>query len=238
MGSKKRILLKITGKLFTGSDGTTADSAAVSALIPHIAALAKTYCIGIVIGGGNFFRGSQQGVALGITPSVAHQVGMLATLMNGLMLQDLFSQHKITSTLLSALTCPSVGDSISPQAIDRALRNDEILIFGGGTGVPYVTTDTNAVVRALQMNADQVWKCTDVDGVYTADPKKNPHAQRLASLSYEKALALRIGVIDLAALTIAQQHCLPIRVFSIQEPQVLTRAAQDPHIGTLISNQE
>ncbi len=238
MGSKKRILLKITGKLFTGSDGTTADSAPVSALIPHITALAKTYCIGIVIGGGNFFRGSQQGKALGITPSVAHQVGMLATLMNGLMLQDLLSQHRIASTLLSALPCPTVGDSISPQAIDRALERDEILIFGGGTGVPYVTTDTNAVVRALQMNAAQVWKCTDVDGVYTADPKKNPHAQRLASLSYEKALALRIGIMDLSALAIAQQNCLPIRVFSIQEPQALTRAAQDPHFGTLISNQE
>ncbi|PKN03205.1 UMP kinase [Candidatus Dependentiae bacterium HGW-Dependentiae-1] len=234
----KRILLKITGKLFTGPDGKTADATAVRALIPQLAVLAKSHCVGIVIGGGNFFRGSQQGTALGITPSVGHQVGMLATLMNGLMLQDLLAQQGLTSTLLSALPCPTVGHCICPQAINQALTRGDIILFGGGTGAPYVTTDTNAVIRGLQMDADQVWKCTDVDGVYSVDPKKNPLAERFATISYEKALALHVGVIDQTALIIAQQNDLPIRLFSIQEPEALLRAAQEPQFGTLISNQE
>jgi uridylate kinase len=238
LSTPERILLKITGTIFTGPDGHTPSAVGAQKLALQLVALRKTHQIGIVIGGGNFFRGSQHGTALGITPAVGHQVGMLATLMNGLMLQDILAQQQIGSTVLSALSCPAVGSCISPQAIAQALDRNDVLICVGGTGVPYVTTDTNAVIRALQMGAMQVWKCTDVDGVYSADPKKDPRAIKFATISPQKALALGLGIIDHTALTIAQQHNLALRVFSIHEPEALRRAAHDPHFGSLISNQE
>ncbi len=238
MGSKKRILLKITGLLFTGPDGHTPDAVRARSFVAQLLALHATHQIGIVIGGGNLFRGSVHGAALGITSAVGHQVGMLATLMNGLLLQDLLAHQHIPSTVLSALACPAVGQCISPQEITRALERDDVLIFAGGTGVPYVTTDTNAIIRALQMEASQVWKCTDVDGIYSADPKKNPAATKFATISPEKALTLGLDILDRTALTIAQQHNLTIRVLPLFEPESLVRAARDPKFGSLISNQE
>jgi uridylate kinase len=233
----KRILLKVTGMIFVSPDGRPT-AVQARAFGKQIATLKKTHHIGIVIGGGNLFRGSQHGATLGITPAVGHHVGMLATLMNGLMLQDLLAQQGITSTVLSALPCSSVGVCLSPQEITRALERDDVLIFVGGTGAPYVTTDTNAVIRALQMGAPQVWKCTDVDGVYNADPKKDPHATKLASLTYEKALALKLGVIDHTALTIAQQNSIAIRVIPLFEHDALVRAMRDEQFGSLIFNRE
>lgn len=234
MEAKKRILLKLTGEIFLSSDKKTLSPVSLHAIIAQIKQLAPSHQFGIVVGGGNFFRGSIQGKTMGMTPSMGHQVGMLATMMNGIILKDLLEQNDMPTSLFSAIPCPEIGSAISQQAIDNALHKNNTLIFIGGTGNPFFTTDTNAVLRGLQIRAEQIWKGTSVNGVYDADPHKVPTAQLLKTASYHDALNKQLGIMDATAFALAQQHKQCIRVFNIFSPDALIKAATDNSIGSII----
>ena len=203
--SKKRILLKLTGEIFLDEEKKSLSSDGVNSLIDQMRQLRDSYQWGIVIGGGNFFRGNQHGKALGIRSSVGHQIGMLGTMMNGLMLKDLLEQKELAAELLCAMPSPEIGKPISQQSINGSLKEDKILIFTGGTGNPYFTTDTTAILRALQINADEVWKGTSVDGIYDADPRTHPDAKKLDHVTFRQAIEQRLGVMDLTAYALAEQ---------------------------------
>ncbi len=235
MNGKKRVLLKLTGNALLTSDGKNPSTDTIRAVAQQIKLLSDTHQFGIVIGGGNFFRGSVQGKELGLTPAVSHHVGMLATMMNGTIIQDIFEQNGSTTTLFTALHCPQIGESISQQAIGQALAQDCIIIFAGGTGVPFVTTDTNAVIRACQMGAREVWKATGVNGVYDADPRLVPSAQLLKTVSYADALEKNIKIVDTTALVLGQENGLTIRVFNVFEKNALLQTAKLPLFGSTIS---
>jgi len=231
--TKKIVLLKLTGEIL--SKDRQLDPEKVIAIANQIKQLSSTHYFGIVIGGGNFFRGTRQGTALGLTPSVGHQVGMLATMMNGLIVKDLFEQQNLPSSLFCAVPSPEIGAPVSHQAINAALAKGHCIVFSGGTGNPFFSTDTTAVLRALQINAHEVWKGTLVDGIYTADPKKNSSAQRLASVSYQEFLNNQLGVMDATAIALAWQHNLLIRVFNIFEHNSLLNAAHENSFASIIN---
>ncbi len=231
--SRKRILLKLTGEIFLSKKGTATAENALN-LIRQFKELSDQFQFGIVIGGGNFFRGSLHGDQMGLRSSVGHQIGMLATMMNGLMLKDLCEQHGIATALLCAMPSPEIGKPISQQTIYSSLDEGKLLIFTGGTGNPFFTTDTNAILRALQIQADEVWKGTSVNGVYTADPKIDSSAQKIDTLTFSQAIEQRLGIMDLTAYAMAEQHNETVRIFDIFTPEALLKAADDPQFGSTI----
>lgn len=234
MSSRKTVLLKITGEIFCAPDLGCPSSNKINTIARQIKTLSHLYDFGIVIGGGNFFRGNIQGKSLGLSSSVGHQIGMLATMMNGLIVKDLFEQHDIRSTIFCAIPTSEVGIPISNQAIRAAQQRGECLIFTGGTGNPFFTTDTTAVLRALQMNAAEVWKGTTVDGIYCTDPKKNPQANIIKDITFKEALLNNLKIMDATAFTLAQEYNLPIRIFNIFKEDALIKAASDASFGSIM----
>lgn len=229
-----RILIKLTGELFGTNTQKDRQSDQLHAVIQQIAALHKQYNIGIVVGGGNLFRGSIQGKQHHMNAWRAHTVGMFATIMNGLILADLFEQQAIPYSLFSAIPCPQAGLPITPEAVKQALDMNHVMIFSGGTGNPYFTSDTNAVLCALRIGATDLWKASTIDGIYDADPQQNRNAQLLKNLSYQKAIERHLGIMDLSALALAAEHQLRIRVFSIFTPDALLNASRDENFGSII----
>lgn len=234
MAPKKRILLKITGEIFLSHPDKKLTPDLARHVIAQIKELANSHQFGIVIGGGNFFRGRDQGTTLGMTASVGHQAGMLATMLNGLILKDLLEQQNLSTELLCAIACPEVGGSISHQAILSALHKDQTIVFTGGTGNPFFTNDTNAVIRGLQINADEIWKATSVDGIYSADPRQDSTARLIKKLSYKEAIDNKLGIMDSTAYTLAEQYKQTIRVFNIFEKNSLIEAARNENFGSII----
>ena len=234
MSTIKIILLKLTGEILFDPIHHMLDSTLIRTIAKQIKTLNNSHYFGIVIGGGNFFRGTKHGTWLGINPSVGHQIGMLATMMNGLIVKDLFDQEGIPSSLFCAVPSPEVGVPISDQGIKAALSKGHCLIFSGGTGNPFFSTDTTSVVRALQIQAHEVWKGTNVDGIYTADPHKNPNAQLIPHISYDKVLMQNLGIMDGPAIALAKTHILPLRVFNIFKENALITAATDESFGSVV----
>lgn len=230
---RTKVLLKLTGTLFLDTQKQLCADA-ITTVIAQLKQLRTTHQFGIVVGGGNFFRGNQHGKKLGIQAAVGHQVGMLATMMNGLILKNLVEQSGLSAALFCAMPSPEVGKPISQQTINDALKQCDVLIFTGGTGNPFFTTDTNAVLRALQIGADVVWKGTNVDGVYDRDPNTDSSAQKLQTLSFADALKQNIGIMDLTAYALAHQHHKKIRIFDIFAKDALIHAAHDATFGSLI----
>jgi uridylate kinase len=228
------ILIKLTGELFISPQDHAKDPCLLREVIRQIARLREQFHVGIVIGGGNYFRGSIQGKKLGMQPWHAHTVGMFATIMNGLVMADLLEQNNVPNTLFSALPCPNAGTTITPEAVCAAREANHIMIFAGGTGNPFFTTDTNAVLRTLQIGATELWKASGVDGIYDQDPQKNASARLLKRVSYHDALEQKLGIMDLSALALAAEHALRIRVFSIYGADALLRAAEDKDFGSVI----
>lgn len=233
MYKTQRVLLKITGTALLNAEGTLS-SEHVMRIAEQIKQLSDQIQFGIVIGGGNFFRGSQHSSQLGLDMRVGHSVGMLATVMNGLIIQDVFKQAGLRSTLLSAVSSPVIGWPISQETIDRALAKGAIPIFSGGVGAPYFSTDTAAIVRALQIGAQEVWKATNVDGIYAQDPVYNPQAPLIKKLSYAQALTDNIRIVDRTALILAQEQNIRIRVFNAFASDILIHAARDTHVGSTL----
>ncbi len=234
MKSRQIILLKLTGNVLQLTPQGSYDSSLVRSIAQQIRQINQTHYFGIVIGGGNFFRGNQQGVELGLSASMGHNVGMLATMMNGLIIKNLFEQEGVPSTLLSAIPSPEIGSAISNQTIKNALEKDNCVIFAGGTGNPFFTTDTTAVLRGLQIEAKSIWKGTNVDGIFSEDPRCVVHASLLKRVSYQEALQNKLKILDATAFTLAQEHHLKIRVFNIFKNNALIHASQDDTFGSIV----
>ncbi|MFH0898649.1 MAG: UMP kinase [bacterium] len=231
----KTILLKLSGEVLA-YDGKSINTKLIHSIAQQIKTLQKEIRFGIVIGGGNFFRGGRQGNHYGISRTSADTVGMLATIMNGVILQDLFLSEGLASRVLSALPVPTIVSSISDANIQETQTHNTCIIFAGGTGNPFFTTDTNAVIRALQLNADCLWKATNVDFVYTTDPKTDSSSKPLKKLHYNDVLQQKLQIIDSTAITLAQQHKLPVRIFNIFGQDSLLKAAGASDFGSIITN--
>ncbi len=231
---KKRILLKLTGEVFLDKDHQNLTPDAVNAIITQIKKLQQHHLFGIVIGGGNFFRGNQHGDKMGLKPAISHQIGMLGTMMNGLMLKDLFEKQNVTAELFCAMPSPEIGKPIAQQTITSGMANQNVLIFTGGTGNPFFTTDTTAILRALQMGADEVWKGTTVDGIYTADPGKDRNATKIETITYTDAINKKLGIMDITAYAMAERYKVKIRIFDIFAPNALINVADNPKFGSTI----
>jgi uridylate kinase len=232
---KQLILLKITGEIFINRQDKTMTSTHLANLAQQIAQLKDTHQFGIVMGGGNFFRGASSHPKLKINKATGHQIGMLATMMNGLIVQDILTQHGHATTLVCALPAEGIGTYVSQEAITTALNAGHILIFTGGIGTPFFTTDTAAVVRALQMNAHQIWKGTTINGVYSDDPAKNPQAYLIKHLTMQDAIEKKLGIMDTTAYVLAQEHKQSIRIFNIFAENALVHAAHNPQFGSCIA---
>lgn len=234
MKLKKAILLKLTGEILKIKPDHSIDGSMLRTIAQQIQNLRANYYFGIVIGGGNFFRGNKQGFELGLSPSVGHQIGMLATMMNGLIVKEIFEQEGVRSTLFSAIPSSEIGIPISNQGIKSALERGDCAIFAGGTGNPFFTTDTTAILRGLQIEADYVWKGTNVDGIYTDDPRLFTDAHLIKRISYQEALNNNYKILDATAFVLAREHGLKIRVFNIFKNNALINASQDPNFGSIV----
>ncbi len=242
------VLIKLSGEFLRSPNGCNPDGCNANEHTPNgfnherlkdfadqIKKLSTKNNFGIVIGGGNFFRGSKQGVQLKMQQTGADAVGMLATVMNGIILQDIFRQANLESVVLSAFSIDSMVPRINQVLIDSALSENKIIIFVGGTGNPFFTTDTNAVLRALQIGAKQVWKATKVDGVYSADPMVDKKAKKFKEIGYSKILENNLKIIDPTAITLAAGNSVKIRVFNVFEKNALLKVSKDLNFGSTIS---
>lgn len=231
----RRLLIKISGEALKGTSPAGLSVDYLSGLGNSIRELCETgYEIALVIGGGNFFRGNLA-PTIGLNQSDADQMGMLATVMNGIALHTLFLGLKLPAVHVSAYSIAGLVEPLSPSDCRQLLAAGNILIFSAGLGRPFFTTDTAAVSRSLEIGAQLLVKGTKVDGVYSADPCKDPDAKRFRRLSYREVLQNRLQIMDQTAFTLAQEHNLPIKVIDITDPSKLKIFLEDPETGTIIS---
>ena len=230
----KRILLKLSGEALMGSDPYGINRQTIEGIVAEIAQVAGMGVeIGVVIGGGNIFRGVAPG-ASGMDRATADYMGMLATVMNALALQDAMRHSGLASRVQSALNVEQIVEPYIRGKAIRYLEEGKIVIFAAGTGNPFFTTDTAAALRGSEMGAEIVIKATKVDGVYTADPKKDTAAQRYGRISFDEAIARNLKVMDATALTLCRDQKLPINVFSIFKKGALKRVVLGEDEGTLV----
>ncbi|MGA7984276.1 MAG: UMP kinase [Burkholderiales bacterium] len=230
----KRILLKLSGEALMGSDPYGINRQTIQDIVAEIAQVAGMGVeIGVVIGGGNIFRGVAPG-ASGMDRATADYMGMLATVMNALALQDAMRHAGLASRVQSALNVEQIVEPYIRGKAIRYLEEGKIVIFAAGTGNPFFTTDTAAALRGSEMGAEIVIKATKVDGVYTADPKKDAGAKRYGRISFDEAIARNLRVMDATALTLCRDQKLPINVFSIFKKGALKRVVLGDDEGTLV----
>ncbi len=234
MAAYKRILLKLSGEALMGDDAYGINRETIGRIVGEIAAVAAMNVeIGVVIGGGNIFRGVA-GTATGMDRATADYMGMLATVMNAMALQDAMRQAGLNSRVQSALNIEQVVEPYIRGKAIRYLEEGKIVIFGAGTGNPFFTTDTAAALRGSEIGAEIVLKATKVDGVYTADPVKDPSATRYARISFDEAIGRNLKVMDATALALCRDQKLPINVFSIFKSGALKRVVTGLDEGTLV----
>ncbi len=230
----KRILLKLSGEALMGDDSYGINRAVVERIVGEIAEINRLGVqVAIVIGGGNIFRGMTSAED-GMDRATADYMGMLATVMNALALQDAMRRGGLVSRVQSALRIDQVVEPYIRGKAIRYLEAGKIVIFAAGTGNPFFTTDTAAALRGMEMNVDIVLKATKVDGVYDCDPKKNAHATRYQKLSFDTAISQNLKVMDATALTLCRDQKLPLNVFSIFREGALKRVVMGEDEGTLV----
>jgi uridylate kinase len=230
----KRILLKLSGEALMGEGSYGISRPTIESIVAEIAAVARQGVeIGVVIGGGNIFRGVAPGAA-GMDRATADYMGMLATVMNALALQDAMRQAGLASRVQSALNIEQVIEPYIRGKAIRYLEEGKVVIFAAGTGNPFFTTDTAAALRASEVGAEIVLKATKVDGVYTSDPKKDPGAKRYSRLSFDEAIQRDLKVMDATALALCRDQRLPVNVFSIFRGGALARVVAGEDEGTLV----
>jgi len=230
----KRLLLKLSGEALMGSAPFGIDTAVVDGLARDIKeAVASGTELAVVVGGGNIFRGMQQ-AAKGMDRGTADYMGMLATVMNALALGNALERVGQAVTVMSAIPMPTVCENFVPQRARRHLDRRRVVIFAAGTGNPFFTTDTTAALRAAEMSCQAIAKATNVDGVYSADPKKDPNAVRYETVTFDEVLSKRLGVMDAAAIALARDNGIPIIVFSIREPGNLQRLLAGQARATIV----
>ncbi len=230
----KRILLKLSGEALMGDDAYGINRETLWRIVNEVKAVAELGVeIGVVIGGGNIFRG-MAGASAGMDRATADYMGMLATVMNAMALSDAMRQAGMNARVQSALTIEQVVEPYIRGKAIRYLEEGKIVIFAGGTGNPFFTTDTAAALRGSEIGAEIVLKATKVDGVYTADPKKDPGATRYARISFDEAIGRGLGVMDATAFALCRDQKLPINVFSIFKAGALKRVVLGEDEGTLV----
>ena len=232
----RRVLLKVSGEALMGPEPFGLDEATLDRIAREIAGgKALGAAVGVVVGGGNMIRGATI-AATGIDRVTGDYMGMLATVMNGLALHAALERAGVPTRVLSAIPMPSICEPYARQRALRHFQKDRVVIFAGGTGNPFFTTDTTAALRAAEMDCDAILKATQVDGVYTADPKRDPTATRYDRLTYGEALARNLGVMDAAAIALARDNRIPIIVCSIREPDFLDSVLRGTGRFTVVSN--
>ena len=218
----RRVIVKISGEALSGPQPFGLHQPTVDRIAADLAtARGAGVTLGVVVGGGNIFRGVEVS-ARGVSRTTGDTMGMLATVMNALALEAALERAGASARTLSALAMPQVCESYSRQRAVKHLDDGHIVVFGGGTGNPYFTTDTTAVLRAVEVGCDAVLKATNVDGVYSADPKLDPQAKRFEALTHDDAIARRLRVMDATAFALAWENHMPIIVFSIQDAGAVT----------------
>jgi uridylate kinase len=234
MPAYKRILLKLSGEALMGDDAFGINRATIERMVAEIAEVSRLGVeVAIVIGGGNIFRGVAGG-SVGMDRATADYMGMLATVMNALALGDSMRQEGMTARVMSAISIDQVVEPyVRPKAL-QYLEEGKVVIFAGGTGNPFFTTDTAAALRGAEMGAQIMLKATKVDGVYTADPKKDPTATRYAQVSFDEAITRNLQVLDATAFALCRDQKLPIKVFSIFKAGALKRVVMGEDEGTLV----
>ncbi len=230
----KRILLKLSGESLMGDDHYGINTAVLEQYAADIKqAVAEKAQIGIVIGGGNIFRGLS-GVNKGFDRVKGDQMGMLATVINSLALQTALLNAGVKATVLTSVAIESVGERFSKDVALQYMENGVVCIFAGGTGNPFFTTDTASALRAAEIEANVLLKGTRVDGVYTADPEKDPSAAKYAQLTFDEAYAKNLKVMDLTAFTMCKENKIPLVVFDMNKPGNLHRVVKGENIGTIV----
>jgi len=229
----KRILLKLSGEAL-GRDGVGIDPKILDRMALEIGQLVGIGVqVGLVVGGGNIFRGAALQAA-GLDRVTGDHMGMLATVMNALAMRDALERSRISSRVMSAIPMSGVVDHYDRRKAVRALERGEVVIFAGGTGNPFFTTDSAACLRGIEVNAEIVLKATKVDGIYTADPMRDPNAVKYDSITFDEALDQKLGVMDLTAICLCRDHNLPLRVFAMEKPGALLSIIVGENEGTLV----
>ncbi len=234
-GKYRRVLLKLSGEVFGGVKGIGVDPDVVQDIAKQIADVARTGVqVAIVVGGGNYFRGAEL-QQRGMDRSRADYMGMLGTVMNCLALQDFLEKEGIQTRVQTAITMGQVAEPYVPLRAIRHLEKGRVVIFGAGAGMPYFTTDTVSAQRALEIGAEALLLAkSGVDGVYSADPKKDPKATKYDSISYDEVLSKSLAVADAAAFALCRENQLPIVVFDLLKNGNIGRAVRGEMIGTLV----
>jgi uridylate kinase len=230
----KRILLKLSGEALMGDDAYGINRDTLWRIVNEVKTVTDLGVeVGVVIGGGNIFRG-MAGASSGMDRATADYMGMLATVMNAMALSDAMRQAGLNARVQSALTIEQVVEPYIRGKAIRYLEEGRVVIFGGGTGNPFFTTDTAAALRGSEIGAEIVLKATKVDGVYTADPKKDPSATRFAKISFDEAIGRNLAVMDATAFALCRDQRLPVNVFSIFKAGALKRVVLGEDEGTLV----
>ena len=230
----KRILLKLSGEALMGDDQFGINRATIVRMVDEIAEVTRLGVeVAVVIGGGNIFRGVAGG-SVGMDRATADYMGMLATVMNSLALADTMRQEGIVARVMSAIGIEQVVEPyVRPKAL-QYLEEGKVVVFAAGTGNPFFTTDTAAALRGAEIGAEIVLKATKVDGVYSADPNKDPSAERYTTISFDEAISRNLQVMDATAFALCRDQKLPIKVFSIVKPGALERVVMGADEGTLV----
>jgi len=227
------VILKLSGEALGGRDGFGINAPILERIAKEIVQLhRKGVRIGIVIGGGNIFRGAQGGH---IERTSADYMGMLATVINSLALQDALERNGAPTRVMSAIEMAKIAEPYIRRRAMHHFTRKLVVIFAGGTGNPYFSTDTAAALRASETRAEVVLKATKVDGVYDSDPVKNPRAKKFDTLTYRDAIARRLKVMDISALTMCEDNKVPIVVFNLNVPGNIIRAASGQRVGTIVT---
>jgi uridylate kinase len=231
----RRILLKLSGEALGDDRGTGVNPEAIHEMARQIRGVRDLGVdIVIVVGGGNIFRGLQ-GSEKGIERATADYMGMLGTVINALALQDALEKQGVPTRVQSAISLAQVAEPFIRRRAVRHLEKNRVVIFGGGTGNPYFSTDTTAALRAAEVGADVILKATKVDGIYDSDPKKNPKAQRFEQITFMEALQRQLKVMDSTAFSLCMDNKMPIIVFNMFEDDNLARVVQGEKVGTLVT---
>jgi len=230
----RRAVLKLSGEALAGEKGFGIDLRVVERLAEEVKAVRAEHAdVGVVIGGGNIIRGTTASRD-GMDRVSADYMGMLATIINALAVQDVLERKGVDTRVLTAIRMEALAEPYIRRRAIRHLEKGRVVIFAGGTGNPYFSTDTAAVLRALEIEAQILLKGTNVDGVYTADPRKDPKAQFIPEVSFQDAIVRGLGVMDANAFGLCKDNALPIQVFNINQPGAVLRILQGDRIGTLV----
>ena len=233
-----RILLKLSGEALMGGRRSGIDSEVLADIADELAEVARLGVqVAIVIGGGNIFRGVT-GATQGIDRVAGDHMGMLATVINALALQDALERREVPTRVTTAITMAEVAEPFLRRRAIRHLEKGRVVICAAGTGNPFFTTDSAAALRAAELKCDIIFKATKVDGIYTADPEKDPNAIRLPHVTYQRVLAERLQVMDAAAIDLARNSSIPIYIFSLRQKGNIKRALLGEDVGSIVSDEQ